>query len=889
MRYLFAAVLAWLVTLAPLWAQDPATPEDIAWINAALERARELIKDGDMDGAYNVIVRANDYTFERDFSGHAEKWLPNFQFAKFYRHDARLNWSEVERFAGSVSVGLDTPQYRDRPERIEAMLLLGEALMESNRRAEAEPILEGALRESLGVWGLERVHIRAAYSLAEVKSLLVRSDAQAARARAFEFYTSGGPILDYEYAFLRYLELDAQRSAPDYRSRLEMITQRAMSFSAYLEGDADIGAGDRSFYRGYIGLALFDNREFEQALALWRERESFLEARAEFGREYFLSGQRIAGAMIALERYDEANQTLQRYIDKATEHAYPEHHIIGLLYRDQGHIASRLGNSALAQLLFRKAYATTRRVRAANDIDVLALRALIDLEDEGIGSFAFAQELGGQSDTPFEMHTDARDVARLFLEGNYIALQFALEDQDLNDPVVLLNRAMASAFLGDYDGMKSLLKAGRAHVQNQVQSGLPANTPFFDLVEVLGTAWGTSHRTHEAEGPIARLAARQDSLSPSERSLFLALALMKDFQEGFEPLVQEGLKRWQAQFDPERAPTHWDVFAMMLVAEIGFTYLPSDEIEPLYAQFTRLLAQRDELVLAREYVEFVRYLNGVGYAESDEGLAAMGALVSTMRPRVPETHMLQASTQFGFANALWTRERYDEAFTAMKSAAEYYQANPYHRNDTLAFLLSQQSLLLVIQGKKELGLAIARETYEEMDFSHARSDLALAVISNYVYALRNFGDNEAAAKIARAHVADRDFMNGLLFNEAVDLLINLGAAEAALGNEDAARRALIEAEAVVPKGLLTAQLALSRVSYQRGWLESWSGNLGLGFEYASQSSRLYHDYRAELARRQTSGEVSQHSEGAFLVSEEARMGWDFAQALQGGNAALSSD
>lgn len=888
MRHLMLVVAAFLALSGALRAQEPATPEDVAWINQALSRAQELLDNGDTDTAYDLIARANDYTFERDFGAYAEKWLPNFMFAKYFRRPDKQDWSEVERFAGSVSVGLDTPAFRDRPERTEALLLLGEALSADNRFAEAEPIVEGAFRASLGVWGLESVHIRAAYTVAEVKSLLSRSDADEARAIAFDFYTPGGPIEDFEYAFLRYLDLNARRNDRGANDDAATLASGAHAFLEYLAGDVEVTESDRSFYSAFAALLLAENEEYDQALEIWLARQAYLDQLGAFDREYFLGGQRIAGVLIRLGRHAEARNIMQDYIDTADREGYGERDVVALFYRDLAYVASIYEQDHLEQLYYRKAYAETRRVRSANHVDVLALKPFIDVTASDIGSFAFAAEIGARADTPFQVLPDASDVMRMFLEGNYLALKTSLEGLGFSDPAVLLNRAMASAVLGDYDGMRANLKMGREQARKMPDGPVQADSPYFDLVEVLGTVWGTSHRTRDAEAPLARLAARQESLTPPERSLFLALSLMKDFQEGTEPLIIDGLKTWRAQFDPTREQNVWDAFSMMLAVEIGYSHLKPDEAEAQYDSVIVLMDRMPSLVLAREYAEFVRYMNGAGYAESDEGMAAMGALVNTIRPQVPPDHILQASTQFGYANALWARERYDEAFRAIQSAAEFYRASPYHRADTLAFLLSQQSLLLVVQGKTELGLAIARETYEQLDTRSARADLALTVISNYVYALRSFGDNEKATQIAREHVADHEFMEKLIYHQKAELLINLGAAEAMSGSYDAARRAFIEAEAAVPGDVFVAKLTLSRVSYQRGWLEYTTGNLSRSFDYMSQASDVYHEYRAELARRQTSGRVEQHSEGMFLVTELANVGWEYAQQLDVGSPALSS-
>jgi len=884
LRPLFVLCLLIAALAAPvgaLRAQDmpPATQEDKDWINASLVRAQELIDQGDLDLAYDVIARANDYTFERNFDPYAEKWLPNFLFAKFYRTFDKRDWSEVERFAASVTAGLDTPEFRDRPERIEAALLLGEALAADERWVEAEPIVEGAFRDSIGVWGLENVHIRAAYTRAELKSLLDREDAEKARQVAFDFYVPGGPVEDYEYAFLRYYNLNALHTKHRY-TNTQMLADEAQSFLDYLTGDVEVTGADKSFYRGFAALLLYENSQYDDALQIWRARQAYLGELGVFNREYFLGGQRLAGVLIATERYSEASLTLQGYIDEADREGYAERDIVALFYRDLAYIAGVYDQPETAQLYYRKAYAETRRVRSANHPDALALKAEINTTAPDIANFAFAIELGAEANTMFQVLPDASDTARMFLEGNYLALEALLEGLNHTDPAVLLNRAMAAAFLGDYTAMKSYLEQARQTARTTQGGPIAANAPYFDMIEVLGTVWGTSHRTQDAKGPLARLAARQATLTPSERNLYLALELMKVFQEGNEPLTRQALQTWLDQYDPTRVQNVWDAFALMIGTEVGFTQLEPEKAIPLYDVAIEVLATMPSLVLAREYTEFVRYLNGIGFTESDEGLAAMGALVASIRPRVPPDHVLQTSTQFGFASALWRRERHDEAFKAMQSAAEFYRSNPYYRKDILAFLLAQQSLLLVVQGKTELGVAIARETYEEIDFLTARSDLALTVISNYVYALRTFGDAENAAKIARTHVEDNAFMETLVYHQAAELLINLGAAEASLGDTEAARRAFVEAEAVIPKDRFAARLMLSRVAYQRGWLEYSTDNLPEAFHQLSRASQEYQTYRAEIARQQTSGQVAEHTEGLFLLSEEANAGWDYAQELK---------
>lgn len=882
-----------LALMLPAAALPQTSPEELEWLHGLLDQAEQKMAEGDMDAAWELIAEANNHTYKYDaeFDGMLEQFLPNFAFARYYRE--KRDFEQVIDFAGPVAAGLDVPAYRDRPERIEATMLFGEALSESGQLVAAEPILRRAVRESMGRADLTRVHARAVFALAENLSRLDRSDAWLYRREAFSVFDQGGPIEDFEIAYLRYIDLRERREVGADKGEL---AQEGFDFWDYAK-DADLGEVDRTFYASFVGMLLAEGGFLEESLEMNAVRQAFLEQDGPLDNRYLVNGQRRSATLISLGRYDEAITSLQNLIRVAEEMPGADPAYLSYFYRDLGFTYRYKGYEGVAQIQFRKAYEVMRSVRPQNAPELLSLAAQIDPDAVDIDTFTYAVELGmvpaplaGLEGAPaFEPDADGAAVLGAFLSGDYTALGRALDayaatlEEEGAEPGVdfILNRALYHALMGDYQQAQSMLDEVTVLLSDPGNAG-KVSPALPHLVTLINVSWSTSHRLEDAAAPLAALAAMEYDLTPAERSLYMTFKVSTRYILGERSVMPAMLRDWMGyrRASGPWEPRPWDAFAAMLLSEMAYFALPLDEADELYDMASEMLDAYPDYRFARSYAEFVRYLNGGIFAQSDAGMVEMGALVKTLETMVPANHVLNAATQFGYARTLQEAERYDEALALLREATETYRGNRYARSDIMGFFQANQAQMHMIMGQKRLAVTMAREAYDTYDFSSPRVDYAESVIYVYARALQDWGEPALVVELLERHIADERLMSNLVPELQIELYNLLGYNLISLGRIDEARAAYVHSEQLVPKGATNSDTVLSSVLFERGMMEWSAGNLREGYDAVARSNVLYQDWR-KMTESVIGAQVATRQIDIDRVDVEALLAWDYAQELIG--------
>lgn len=860
------------------WAdRDLSEDEVLDLADAGLD----LAEAGYRTAGYRLLERANDVTYNGDYPLLTDHY-PNLAFARY--HYILENWSELQRFAASVASALDREESENHPYRIEATIFQGVALYENGRTGEAEVLLRGAMTDSAGIEEMADLHELAHYYLSRAATANDTPDASQLRESFMAGFTGENLVTNGQALFLFYLSLNAAiRADEDPVALVEQSTQ-LIELADTVEG---IDPVYRSFYRGNHGRLLYEARLYDEARAFFEERRDFLAGRDLFGSDYAVNAVRLGNALARTEGVDPARDAMLDDLALLREHGQSEDWAVADVLGQIAYTYRWQNDEATAQDYLRQAYAELRRSRRVTDDRVKFYAALIDPEDPGMAGFPLAAELGRVDETAYELKSSGEDTIRMFLEGNYAGLErlldaYAREGKD-QSPEYLVNLATYKAMVGDYEESQEALAEARRKARTSLGSAIAANAPVFDLVELIAKVWGTVHLADKAEGAIARLAAREDTLSPGQLSLYLAFRALSKYQSGHEAGLRADIQRWMEAQPDERAapPDVLEQWAYALMCEMIYVQFGAEEGDLWMDRMLGwiAMARGGELSLVRDTMELTRTFSSPTLFTSDLATSQMSGLASAILDQIPADHMLGAATQFNVANAFWNRNMFDEALYWMQRATDTWRANPYHRRDTLSFLVSRQASLMMQNGQADVAATLAREAYDMVDIHEARGDLIAGVIMTYAYAVRMRNSNaEMGGAILKRHIEDEAFMRRIpprdtaqLHQSYADMLANYAPLDEVLHQLDLA-------EAALPDDNLDWRPDLSQIAFTRAIAIYWSED----HVNAWREIQRANDIKAAW-RRDTIGDGDGEDVSAVDVQNraawEALIGWDYAQTL----------
>jgi len=221
----------------------------------------------------------------------------------------------------------------------------------------------------------------------------------------------------------------------------------------------------------------------------------------------------------------------------------------------------------------------------------------------------------------------------------------------------------------------------------------------------------------------------------------------------------------------------------------------------------------------------------------------------------------------------------DTALRWMQAATDTWRQHPFHRKDTLAFLVAQQANLLMNMGQANLAATLAREAYDMIDPMEARADLSAGVITTYAYALRTRNeDSRAAAAVLQTYVEDPAFMNRLEPKDVIrihtayaDMLSNFAGLEEVLVQLDLA-------EAAVPDDGFDWRQDRAQIAMTRAISLYWGERREEAWEDMKRSNDLKSGWRRDVVA-DGEGETLNTSDVVNRAVWEALIGWDTAQGL----------
>ncbi len=849
-------------------AQQPPRVTD-SQIIAMIDEGMTALNAGDLPLAYDRFTTANDITFKSDDFGLTAKHLPNLALARYAMKTE--DWGELGRFSASVATALDVEGYRDHPYRIEAMAFQGVVAYLDDRLNEAELILRAALAATEGRPELAIVNDLAHYYLANTAFQVQAPDATALRQSYLEApAVPGSWVKAGEVALLFYVDVFVARGQGDSPAALMMLYEE---FLDLVDGHADIDPQMMSFYRGFLGLLQFEAGENEKALETFRVRHEFLMENGPIDDDFLFNVQRLAMTRRNLGDIAGAYDFLAQMMEFARTYL-PGSGIYAIFEKDMGDFQVALGHPGLAQPHYRRAYAILRQTRPTSDPEVLAVRPLIDLDDPGIDGYAHADELRAVADLALELAGDGVPLLTQFFQGRYLNLDAQLgllnAQGQGGDPLFLTNRALFFGLMGYRDrALRDLEAAGAA---------LGHGTAMLDLVELVARAWGAEADPGAAQGAVDRLLARLDDLDPARRSAALALIAYRDYRLEDTPAVLAGIDRWQAQA-PAGETGVWHLFASAIIVELAASQLDPSRAAPLADAFEAAMAGAPDLSLLRDYGRMVAIANAPDTLGSADVEVELGGLLRRMQARLPRHHGLIALTEFALGNAFQWRGELDRALVWLDRATTTLRSHPFHDTDTLAFVLSEQSRLLIELGRTDQAALIAREAYEMVDPQTGRPNPVSTIVSNFAYAiLSRTEDHRRVAEIYARHLDDPVYADRIPPLAKVRQLIAYANELMDFAPWDKVRAVLERAEASMPDNGFDIRGWQASLDWSRAIAEYRFDQADYGFARMRASNATLAQVQEDL-RAAGITEVSRGPELRNRAAWTALIGWDYAQTL----------
>ncbi|MGY3439412.1 MULTISPECIES: hypothetical protein [unclassified Marinovum] len=849
------------------------TPSEII---EAVDTALRLLRAGDTAGANDALTQANDTTFDAEYPPLA-KHYPNLGQA-IYAYETG-DWREVLRYAASVATALSADGFADHPYRVHASVLHGAALANLERDSEAEVLLRRAVNEARAIPAMKHAYGLGLYHLTLLASNLNRADYPALSDEFLTQWSSDWPVGRAAALILLYRDIDSDHKTD---KNLGRAIRRARNLVLAVESDASLPPRRLAGFRGYLGLLLAQNGDYDTARDYLEQEYAFYRANGVVDADLHTNIIYLAQVIRYGDTVAEAYQFLDDEVQLARQNGTPPYYIARFL-SDQADMAEVIADTDEAQRLLRDAYATVRSVERANHWLAERLRARIALDHPGMAGFAFAPELGAFDAVDFALTPGGEDTLRLFLEGNYQALDAVLtnlEQAGGSDAVTLMiNRALYHALVGAHDESIATLHQARRTARTTLGGAIAPNAAIFDLIEATAKIWGTGHNPDSAQGAFDRLRPRSASLGREERSLYHALLAFYHFRKDSYPPMRRELNTWYADYDPRDATGIWDIFAATVVMEMFFGQMDEAVNLALFNDTFQAMARFENLSLARDYLRLVKVINARNGLMNDEALVELGTLTASIGAAVPRGHSLAFSTQFGLASAYQTRENYEESLKWLRLCVVSMRATPYHRLDEIAFMLSRQAAMQSWLGRNEEALSLAQEAYGLIDPAKDRPDMIGEVHQTLANALwRRTGRPELAV----------DFIDGVLANPQVFSrfkpddrmsLLNLKAqAQANFAALPDVLATLDRAEAELQTVTEDRRNEVSSIWWNRANAYYWNDAPAEGYAAMIKSNDLYLEWIGAI-RAEGGGQGVLQTAYRARAEWEAAIGWDYAQRL----------
>jgi len=262
----------------------------------------------------------------------------------------------------------------------------------------------------------------------------------------------------------------------------------------------------------------------------------------------------------------------------------------------------------------------------------------------------------------------------------------------------------------------------------------------------------------------------------------------------------------------------------------------------------------------------------------DEGLIELGIIVKNIRSHVPNSHISQSSTRFFYSMALLRLDRKDEALSVLREATTFYRQDPYHRKDTLAFMVAKQAWLIGRIGNTSLANTIAKEAFDMVDLAEARGDLAVEIAGVYADSLLSNNETQKAQLIMRQLINNDKFIDKLSPIDKIQLYLSFGATLMAAEKYPDAAAVFDKAAAAVPYPGYKSGYPQVAIMVRQSANAYRDDKLALAFETIHQANLLTQKIKSEMVTG-SGGNVPVTNDDYWQVQNEVVMGWELAQTL----------
>ncbi|UOA30166.1 hypothetical protein DSM107133_04929 (plasmid) [Pseudosulfitobacter sp. DSM 107133] len=880
---ILALVLA--VGLAPAAVAQDHTPDSYAeWILKRSKAIQDAFYGGRraeaMAAAEALNTEVDKYA---DFMGdHKGFWVPDLLVTRLA---IRLRYYEqAAEVAAPMVTALDTPAEHGGAMRVEAMLLLGQALYYLKDYTAAEAVLRSFV--SLGLEPGTHVDgkdiTEASYLLAQAATRALAPDAAEIRRDLLDGFLDRPGGTDGLYLRLWLLDFQARRSNETHAPGLLDDARLVADFMKTSD------EGDMAEYQllyGMLGRIFADNKDFDRAIPILQARMDHMRAHAPGSREYFWASQNLAGIRNLQHDFPAALRTAQaalRELDAVPGGQDEEFAPVRSALEQVIWIAAlQMGEALIAQEALERAYVAVRQTRSANNPAAQELAAEMDKALVDPARFVYAGELGLDRPGELFLTADGADVISAFLAGRYALISQVLARADaakeVPTAIVALNRAFLAAMLGDVgEGQAQLARARKAAAEEE-EDQLAADAWEPDFAEALLMLYARIYDVDQALPPLARLEARDDLPDMIQANVRMLRATQSFYAGDIAAAAQVYFDHADADF--ARVTTEpWGVVLGLGLLNMALELDDLERARTFVVAFSEQLEATPDRGLALVSTQMFALNADPDAMLTERGFQTMAFHLRSLASMLPEEHQWSIAARFAYASALSQRGEVAEAAELTRGALESYRKSPWHQEGTAAFLSVSYGWLVWGSGNPELAQSIISQAYHARDPETWGPAYWAEVCQAQAFARTFQGRLDEARTVIEEALGQTEMMARLTPPNTMRLRLQYADILAQLGESEQAAVAFDSAVAAVPYPEYKGGQTMTEALRKRATFHHNQSQPQAAYADIAQSNALWFD---RYDRYATDGAqvARQPFEDRARAVDEAVFGWVLSQSL----------
>ncbi|KEJ94347.1 hypothetical protein SAMN05444149_11364 [Pseudosulfitobacter pseudonitzschiae] len=674
-------------------------------------------KDQAMAAADALNAEVDKYA---DFMGdHKGFWLPDLLVARLATD--RGDYKHAADVAAPMVTALDTPAEHGGAMRVEALLLLGQALYFTDDYTAAEPVLRSfvTLGQEPGTQVDPEDVTEAAYLLAQAATRAFAPDAAQIRRDVLDGFTERPGGHDGLYLRLWLLDFQARRTGATDDAQL---LADARHVAAFMETSDEGDMAEYQLLYGMLGRIFADNADFDRAVPLLQARMDYMRAQAPGTPEYFWAAQNLAGIRNLQGDFPAAISTAQAALGEMD--ALPNGQgddfapVRSTLEQVIWVAADQMGEALIAQEALERAYVAVRQTRSANNPAAQELATKMDKALVDPARFVYAAELGLDRPGEIFVTADGDDVVSAVLAGRYALISQVLDRAEakgeLPTAMAALNRAYIAALLGDVGEGQAQLARVRAALADGQHEGVEADPWQPDFAEALLMLFARIYDPDLALAPLARLEARDDLPEIIQANVRMLRATQSFYGHDMSAARKVYLDNADADF--ARVTTEpWGVILGLGLLNLALELDDLDRARAFVDSYSKQLEATPDRALALVSTQMFALNADPDAMLTERGFQTMAFHLRSLASMLPEEHQWSVAARFAYASALARRGDRIEAAELTRAALESYRRSPWHQEGTAAFLSVSYGWLVWGNGNPELAQSIIAQAYASRD------------------------------------------------------------------------------------------------------------------------------------------------------------------------------